>query len=303
MQTSEEDRRVGVWRWLWWRWRPPVDRREQRLQLRRWRQHQQGAGRVPAARWWRRWSRSGRRDYVEERRPSRITYGAIGRGGGIDADHRPHGRLRRQRRAADAAIRRQPARAACRFRGRLARRSLTYNVKGVPDNLKLTGPVLADIYLGNITSWNDPAIAKLNPGVSLPCTHITPIYRSDGSGDSFVLTELPVRRQPGLGEQGRRVHPAHLPHRHRRRAELGSGRRVQATDGAIGVQWRSRTSPPTPERCADRRTRPATTRAPTEKAILAAAAVGTTTSGRHDAAGQPAGIGFRRLSRCPRTHT
>ena len=46
--------------------------------------------------------------------------------------------------------------------------AIEYNVKGAPDNLKLTGPVLADIYLGNITSWNDPAIAKLNPGVSLP---------------------------------------------------------------------------------------------------------------------------------------
>ncbi len=62
-------------------------------------------------------------------------------------------------------------------------------MKGAPNNLKLTGKVLADIFLGNIKQWNDPAIAALNPGVSLPSTHITPIYRSDGSGTSFVFTD------------------------------------------------------------------------------------------------------------------
>ncbi len=63
-----------------------------------------------------------------------------------------------------------------------------YNVKGAPKNLKLSGTVLADIYLGKITTWNDPAIAKLNPGVSLPSTKITPVYRSDGSGDTYAFT-------------------------------------------------------------------------------------------------------------------
>jgi len=67
--------------------------------------------------------------------------------------------------------------------------TIDYNVKGAPNNLKLTGTVLADIFLGKITAWNDPAIASLNPGVSLPSTHITPIYRSDGSGTSFVVTD------------------------------------------------------------------------------------------------------------------
>ncbi len=64
-----------------------------------------------------------------------------------------------------------------------------YNLSGAPDNLKLTGQVLADIYLGNVTAWNDPAIAKLNPGVNLPSTKITPVYRTDGSGDTYAFTD------------------------------------------------------------------------------------------------------------------
>jgi len=64
-----------------------------------------------------------------------------------------------------------------------------YNVPGVTGELKFSPEALAGIFLGKITAWNDPAIASLNPGVSLPSTHITPIYRSDGSGTSFVVTD------------------------------------------------------------------------------------------------------------------
>src|SRR5438552_13566366 len=61
------------------------------------------------------------------------------------------------------------------------------NLEGVkPGELKLTGPVLANIYLGKITKWNDPAIAKLNPGVKLPDLEITVVHRSDGSGTTFI---------------------------------------------------------------------------------------------------------------------
>jgi len=55
--------------------------------------------------------------------------------------------------------------------------------------LHLTGKTLADIYLGKITQWNDPAIRKLNPGVSLPSTKITPVYRSDNSGTTYNFTD------------------------------------------------------------------------------------------------------------------
>lgn len=63
------------------------------------------------------------------------------------------------------------------------------NLDGVaPGQLKFTGSLLADIYLGKVTKWNDPAIAKLNPGVTLPASDILAIYRSDASGTSFNYT-------------------------------------------------------------------------------------------------------------------
>jgi len=62
------------------------------------------------------------------------------------------------------------------------------NLDGVePNKLKLTGPVLADIYLGKITKWDDKAIADLNPGMKLPSLGIVPTYRSDGSGTTYVF--------------------------------------------------------------------------------------------------------------------
>ncbi len=63
------------------------------------------------------------------------------------------------------------------------------HVEGVkPGQLKLTGTVLADIYIGKVTKWNDPAITALNPGVKLPDAVITPVHRADGSGTSFIFT-------------------------------------------------------------------------------------------------------------------
>jgi phosphate transport system substrate-binding protein len=117
-----------------------------------------------------------------------ITYGAIGSGGGIDAITNRSVDFG----ASDAPLTPDQS-SACKgcvqIPWALGATAIDYNVSGAPNHLKLTGPVLADIYLGKITTWNDPAIGKLNPGVSLPGTHITPIYRSDGSGTSFVLTE------------------------------------------------------------------------------------------------------------------
>jgi phosphate transport system substrate-binding protein len=63
-----------------------------------------------------------------------------------------------------------------------------FNVPGVTD-LKLSGDVLADIYLNKITNWNDARIAKDNPGVSLPDKKIIVVHRSDGSGTSFIFTD------------------------------------------------------------------------------------------------------------------
>jgi len=63
------------------------------------------------------------------------------------------------------------------------------NVPGIAaGQLKLDGKVLADIYLGKITKWNDPSIAALNPGLKLPDLAMAPVYRSDGSGTTFIFT-------------------------------------------------------------------------------------------------------------------
>jgi len=63
------------------------------------------------------------------------------------------------------------------------------NIKGIaPGQLKLSGAVLGDIYLGKVTQWNDAAIAALNPGVALPDAAIAPVRRADGSGTSFIFT-------------------------------------------------------------------------------------------------------------------
>ncbi len=65
------------------------------------------------------------------------------------------------------------------------------NLDGIaPGAMKLTGPVVADIYLGKITKWNDPAITALNPGMKLPAEDITVVHRADGSGTSFLFTDF-----------------------------------------------------------------------------------------------------------------
>ncbi len=65
----------------------------------------------------------------------------------------------------------------------------TYNIPGVTAELNFTGEALAGIYLGTITKWNDPALAKANPGVQLPASDIVVVHRSDGSGTSYIWTD------------------------------------------------------------------------------------------------------------------
>jgi phosphate transport system substrate-binding protein len=71
----------------------------------------------------------------------------------------------------------------------LSATSIPYNVPGLGGRLHLDGPTLANIYLGKITSWNAPAIKKLNPSLNLPNLRITPVYRSDTSGTTYNFTE------------------------------------------------------------------------------------------------------------------
>ena len=71
-----------------------------------------------------------------------------------------------------------------------------YEVPGVDAELKFTGPLIADIFMGKILKWSDPAIAKLNPGVKLPDTDITVVHRSDGSGTSYIFADYLAKVSP-----------------------------------------------------------------------------------------------------------
>ncbi|MFL5944358.1 MAG: phosphate ABC transporter substrate-binding protein PstS [Gaiellaceae bacterium] len=78
----------------------------------------------------------------------------------------------------------------------LSSTSVAYNLPGVSTHLKITGPVIANIFLGKVKKWNDPALKKLNPGVNLPDTDITPIFRSDGSGTTYNFTDYLAKVSP-----------------------------------------------------------------------------------------------------------
>ena len=67
--------------------------------------------------------------------------------------------------------------------------AITYNIPGVASGLKLTGPLIADIFAGRVTKWSDPKITVLNPGTALPSSDILVVHRSDGRGTTFVFTD------------------------------------------------------------------------------------------------------------------
>jgi phosphate transport system substrate-binding protein len=71
-----------------------------------------------------------------------------------------------------------------------------YNIPNVKSELKFSGTLLADIFLGKVTKWNDAAIAKLNPGISLPATDITVVHRSDGSGTTYIWVDYLAKVSP-----------------------------------------------------------------------------------------------------------
>ena len=76
------------------------------------------------------------------------------------------------------------------------------NVQGIePGQLKLTGKLLADIYLGKVQKWNDPAITGLNPGLALPDQAITVVHRADGSGTTWIFTNYLCKMSPEWKEK------------------------------------------------------------------------------------------------------
>jgi phosphate transport system substrate-binding protein len=109
------------------------------------------------------------------------------------------------------------------------------NVSGVASGkLRLDGPALADIYLGKITMWNDPAITALNPGLKLPATKISVVHRSDGSGTSWIFTSYLSAVSPTWKSQiGANTSPA-WPTGTGGAKSAGVATLVQQVDGSIG---------------------------------------------------------------------
>lgn len=92
---------------------------------------------------------------------------------------------------------------------------VAYNAPGVPNGLKLTGAVIADIFLHKITAWNDPRIVGLNPTVKLPSTRIVTVSRSDSSGTTAIFTNFLAKVSPGF------------------KASIGEGKSVNWTKGGL----------------------------------------------------------------------
>jgi phosphate transport system substrate-binding protein len=100
--------------------------------------------------------------------------------------------------------------------------------------VKLTGPVIASIYLGQVTTWNDPQIQKLNPGLALPSTKITPVYRSDNSGTSYNFTDYLSTASPAWKSKIGVGVNASWPTGVGGRGSSGVAGVISHTEGAIG---------------------------------------------------------------------
>jgi phosphate transport system substrate-binding protein len=127
-----------------------------------------------------------------------VTYGPIGSGGGINAI---------TNRTVDFGASDAPLTpdefSACKgcvqIPWALSATSIPYHLDGMNKQLRLTGSVLADIFLGKITRWNDPRLSKINKGANLPNEQITVIHRSDSSGTSYNLSDYLSKVSPTGG--------------------------------------------------------------------------------------------------------
>jgi phosphate ABC transporter phosphate-binding protein len=162
-----------------------------------------------------------------------VAYSAIGSGGGIaqiTARTVDFG-------ASDAPLTEdqfKEAKGVVQIPWALAATVVAYNLPGAPNELKLTGPVLAEIFTGKIATWDDPKIAALNPGVTLPATKITPVYRTDGSGDTYAFTDYLSHVSPewksSIGTSTQVKFPAGIGGK----GNSGVGGAIASTPGSIG---------------------------------------------------------------------
>ncbi|HTX83789.1 MAG TPA: phosphate ABC transporter substrate-binding protein PstS [Streptosporangiaceae bacterium] len=129
----------------------------------------------------------------------------------------------------------------------ISAQQFNYNLPTVKAPLKLDGTVVTEMYTGKITKWNDPAIAALNPGVSLPDIPVVPLHRADGSGDTFLFTSYLNAQDPSAWPSSDVGTTISWPSVSGALAEEGNGGMVTgcgATKGCIayiGISYESKT--------------------------------------------------------------
>jgi phosphate transport system substrate-binding protein len=170
---------------------------------------------------------------VRDRAGIDMTYSPIGSGGGIQAITTRTVDFG----ASDAPLSPDQAK-ACKgcllVPWALSATTLSYNVPGAGRGLRLTGPVIADIFLGKITDWSDPRITKLNPGKQLPSQGIAPIYRSDGSGDTYAFTSYLTKVLPEWKEKVGTGTSVNFPTGSGSKGNSGVAGTITRTPGALG---------------------------------------------------------------------
>ncbi|HXV02077.1 MAG TPA: phosphate ABC transporter substrate-binding protein PstS [Gaiellaceae bacterium] len=172
------------------------------------------------------WQREYKRDQVN--------YNAIGSGGGISAITNRTVDFG----ASDAPLTKDQF-AACKgcvqMPWVLSATSIMYNLDGVKNAIHMNGRLIADIYLGNVTNWNDARIRRLNPGVNFPDRRITPVYRSDGSGTTYNFTDYLTKVSPSFKSRvGGPNTTVNWPAGVGARGSSGVAGVVTRTEGAVG---------------------------------------------------------------------
>jgi phosphate transport system substrate-binding protein len=112
--------------------------------------------------------------------------------------------------------------------------AISYNLSSVKNPLQFSADTLAKIFTGAITTWNDPQIAKENPGVKLPSSKITPVVRSDSSGTTQNFTTFLTKAAPSSYTLGASSKPAWPSGNQQGAQNTGVAQIIQSTDGAIG---------------------------------------------------------------------
>ncbi len=111
---------------------------------------------------------------------------------------------------------------------------MSYNLPGVNQQLVFNGRLIADIYLGRVTQWNDPAIQKLNPGVKLPDLPILVAHRSDGSGTTFIFTGYLCKVSPDWAQQVGQATSVNWPVGRGGKGNPGVAALIEKTRGGLG---------------------------------------------------------------------